>query len=1014
MKKPEVILELEKELAIEFINVEFSEIVQSLESLIYRTVSHQKNLRNQYSVNDLGQINGLWSISELLNLSFLREMPELECLGIMNTKISNFQPIETLQKLRILDLSMNEVVELKFLEMLTNLKALNLSRNQITDISELGKLGVLTELSLAKNMISDFSPLESLTQLRSLNLAISRIEDISFVKNLYNLEKLNLETNKISDISKFAKLTNIKQMNLMKNKINDITVIKKLTKLTDIRLSENIITDISSIQDLSELVILILNINKISDLTVLKGLDSLKTISIYKNQITDLTNLPYFPNLEYLDLSNNQIPSISYNVFEKVPKLKDLYMNENPMNAIPKEYFEKRSKFLFYERYNCLSSLIAFLKESKEYIYEAKLLLLGHPKAGKTSLMKKLIKPNCELEKESSTHGINTEFWSFDYTNPKNTPSKPVDGKFKTHIFDFGGDEILQTTHRYFIRSRSLYLLVVDSRTWETTDWENWFQSIDFYAKKTEVGLDKETPIIVVFNNQESRWHNPRLEKKWENLYNIVDVIQVDLKDNRNLDLLIKRIQFHLQNLSHVGTEQHLKEWRGILDLLKEKYSDRDILTIEEYRTLCKNISLYSDDANRSLILLDLLGYILYFRNSKLAHTIILKKEWATEAAYEVFWFDKVEKTGRFNRSELPSILEKTKSHYFESNYDFLLNLMEQFGIVYKSGNVLEDIYIVPALLGMDPPDSYNGILSNDSFRIQIAFEDYMPKGILPQFISRYNVYIHDSIQWRKGVLLNLQREIRSVHPALVEIIEVNEKGKQHIEITISGEKKKEAFIIVYKTMLMKIIEDIDINKKLTPALKIACKCNECNASREPSYFEYTTLQKWLESRGNKATAQCTTSGEIFSVSNILKDYDIENISLYEDEEDIYLQKLEEIISINEKTEKRTKIIQKRIKKVSRDTKEINTTTKSIDSKFDLFNNEFKSIKQNESIELDTKFIQITNLILTQFHKEDNFKFKRQLDTQFSKSWETKLDSVSRDYLLSAEYLFEYLGKNQI
>lgn len=43
----------------------------------------------------------------------------------------------------------------------------------------------------------------------------------------------------------------------------------------------------------------------------------------------------------------------------------------------------------------------------------------------KKYLMKKLLKPDAELEQEEPTYGINLATWEFPYTNPKKTPLNP-------------------------------------------------------------------------------------------------------------------------------------------------------------------------------------------------------------------------------------------------------------------------------------------------------------------------------------------------------------------------------------------------------------------------------------------------------------------------------------------------------------------------------------------------------------------------------------------------------------
>ena len=59
-------------------------------------------------------------------------------------------------------------------------------------------------------------------------------------------------------------------------------------------------------------------------------------------------------------------------------------------------------------------------EQDYEYVFEAKLILVGEPEAGKTSLVKKLLDPESPLNKEEPlTKGIDIMQWIFPY---KKTP----------------------------------------------------------------------------------------------------------------------------------------------------------------------------------------------------------------------------------------------------------------------------------------------------------------------------------------------------------------------------------------------------------------------------------------------------------------------------------------------------------------------------------------------------------------------------------------------------------------
>ncbi len=85
---------------------------------------------------------------------------------------------------------------------------------------------------------------------------------------------------------------------------------------------------------------------------------------------------------------------------------------------------------------------------------------MGDGTAGKTSLVKQMRGRNFD-KSESQTHGINIDSWEV-YQD---------DTKIKVRLWDFGGQEIMHATHQFFLSKRSLYILVLDGRKDEKTEY---------------------------------------------------------------------------------------------------------------------------------------------------------------------------------------------------------------------------------------------------------------------------------------------------------------------------------------------------------------------------------------------------------------------------------------------------------------------------------------------------------------------------------------------------------------
>jgi internalin A len=85
-------------------------------------------------------------------------------------------------------------------------------------------------------------------------------------------------------------------------------------------------------------------------------------------------------------------------------------------------------------------------KQGMEYLYEAKMLIVGQPRAGKTSLRHKLLDSKLPLpNEEETTRGIDINRLTFDVADKNGNPRA-----FYYNVWDFGGQHIYQTTHQFF------------------------------------------------------------------------------------------------------------------------------------------------------------------------------------------------------------------------------------------------------------------------------------------------------------------------------------------------------------------------------------------------------------------------------------------------------------------------------------------------------------------------------------------------------------------------------------
>ena len=166
---------------------------------------------------------------------------------------------------------------------------------------------------------------------------------------------------------------------------------------------------------------------------------------------------------------------------------REINLFNNPIQTPPLEIV-KQGKEAIKRYYEQLES------QGEDTIYEAKLMIVGEPGAGKTTLMNKLFDedfpvPNIE---QKSTLGIEVrQNWEFPITIGKLGKEQKEEINFKAHIWDFGGQQIQYMLHQFFLTPNCVYVLMAEKRK-ELANFDYWLNIISI--------LGKGSPVLIVFN----------------------------------------------------------------------------------------------------------------------------------------------------------------------------------------------------------------------------------------------------------------------------------------------------------------------------------------------------------------------------------------------------------------------------------------------------------------------------------------------------------------------------------
>jgi internalin A len=583
------------------------------------------------------------------------------------------------------------------------------------------------------------------------------------------------------------------------------------------------------------------------------------TLLLCDNGIRELTDsLSQLRRLEYLDLSHNPLRSIPESVFlmeslthlqlrscqiQEIPKeilrlsrLEYLGVDNNPIETPPKEVTTKG-----------LESVRDFWRQREEagvdYLCEAKLIILGEPGAGKSSLAKKIQHADYELSQgEKSTEGIDIVRYVFPTAIrlQDGNREKLVKRDFQVNIWDFGGQEIYHATHQFFLTRRSVYVLVCDDRK-EDTDFSYWLQAVET--------LGDASPLLIVQNEKQDRTRDINLGALRQQFSNLKVALPTNLSTNRGLAEVVQTIRRELENLPHVGTALPAT-WKRVREALER--DQRDHISLDEYLAVCQQhgFTRRADKLQLSGYLHDL-GICLHFQDDPLLKGIVvLKPAWGTDAVYRVLDDDEVIKArGRFSRQHLTRIWSEPK---YEGMHDELLQLMMKFQLCYALDG--GKTFIAPQLLSSDQPKyEWNG---NGNLVMRYEYE-FMPKGILTRFVVAMHHLIADgSLVWKTGVVVERDG-------SRAEVIE--EYAQRRLRVRISGSDPRWLLAIVDEQLerLNAVFTRLQYDRYLP------CPCSDCSGTPNPYGFSLAKLKRLA---GKGLPIQCHESGEMVDAAKLVRD----------------------------------------------------------------------------------------------------------------------------------------------
>ena len=575
-------------------------------------------------------------------------------------------------------------------------------------------------------------------------------------------------------VTKLASLTGLSSLNLASNNIGDegARALASLTGLTSLNLWNNNIGDEGgrALASLTGLTLLILGFNSVGDegARALASLTGLTSLNLYSNNIgaEGACALAPLTGLTLLDLHLNEIGDEGaravLQAWAESPgaghrRFLDLRENGDLSALLPAEVLESTDAQTILAAFRRFRA--AETEETLRPLNEAKLLVVGNEAVGKTSLIRYLIENKPRDPDEKKTPGINI------VTRPWTPQPSPV----KLNVWDFGGQVIMQGTHRFFLTARSLYLLVLEDRREDDRSVYEWLKII-----KARGGA---SPVIVVINKcDDPQCHNLRLDEVElrRNYPNIVEFVRTSCEDNEDAAASIAQLR---ERIADVVTRKDLlphvhdsfpESWLRVKTAVAEKARDERVLPMRDFWQLCEHPDSTAEEAaesitdrNEQLALLGLLhdlGVVVAHGLDRgapaaLREITLLDPNWLTTAIYTLLNSPAIrDQDGEFARGQLDELLDEEL--YPHDRHEFILSMMQHqdVGLCFPLADTKDERYLIPEALPRTSPEDYRS--PADPLRFRFRY-DFLPSGLMPRFIVQAHRNLADAPNcWHAGVVL--------------------------------------------------------------------------------------------------------------------------------------------------------------------------------------------------------------------------------------------------------------------
>jgi GTPase SAR1 family protein len=361
---------------------------------------------------------------------------------------------------------------------------------------------------------------------------------------------------------------------------------------------------------------------------------------------------------------------------------------------------------------------------------------------------------------------------------------------FQLNCWDFAGQDLYHDTHRIFMQTKALFVLVWDTEnekndfhTWHNKQYEN--EKLEYWLKYAKY-FGNGSPIMVLQNKIDVYAEDLYFEQKKQlkEKYPIVDFLEISAKTNQGFEVFEEKLAHIFATYPTFQTPDLPKNWVKIREeIIKLQETETKTIGFSEFERICyDNDTLQS--AHTILQYLHDTG-VLYYHQRYFEEKIIINQSWAIEAIYKVL--DRESTEFEVIQQQKGILFYQNMCNIWRNNTEterwLFINFMLSAGLAMditshkKNGIYKEEnrTFAIPQLLPKEKPAQIITWEQENTNNLheKVLFYHFLPKQTIYNFIRYAIALTKQNIIWRQGVWLKIDHDF-----IFVEVFYEEEKSK--------------------------------------------------------------------------------------------------------------------------------------------------------------------------------------------------------------------------------------------